>query len=354
MTQTIYSLFAFVVMISCIVLVHEWGHYAAGRLFGLIGTKFSLGFGPKLFSKTDRHGTEWRVAPFLLGGYVSFPGDDPENPPADGVKTLNSLKRWQRAVVVGAGPGINLVMAAALLAVIAGFWGFPVGRPIVQTVQANSAAATAGMQAGDRIRSIDGNKVVVANDVGANVLLHPGERMNIGFSRGDREMSADVTIGTTTFVDDDGNSAKVGVLGVTLPSSFRKAENPVEAVSQGVSDGAFLVKAQLETLKQVVTGRRSVMEMSGPIRIARMSAKTMSLGLMPFLYLMALISIAVAVMNLLPIPGLDGGHLATYAVEGTLRRDLPEAVSKRIIQAGFAIIACMGIFAITLDIVALS
>lgn len=354
MIQTIYALFAFVVMISCIVLVHEWGHYAAGRLFGLIGTRFSLGFGPKIFSRTDRHGTEWRVAPFLLGGYVSFPGDDPENPPAEGVKTLASLKRWQRAIVVGAGPGINLVMAALIFAFIAGVWGYPVAKPVVQTVQAGSAAAGAGIRPGDRIQTIDGNRIVVATDVGANVLLNPGKQVEVGFSRGDQQMKSRVTIGTSEFIDDDGNKAKIGVLGVTLPSAFKKASNPVEAMGQGISDGAFLVWAQFETLKQVVSGRRSVMEMSGPIRIARMSAKTMSLGLMPFLYLMAMISIAVAVMNLLPIPGLDGGHLATYAVEGTLRRDLPEAVSRRMVQAGFAIIACLGIFAITLDLVALS
>lgn len=354
MIQTLYAIFAFVVMISCIVLVHEWGHYAAGRMFGLIGTKFSLGFGPKIFSKVDRHGTEWRVAPFLLGGYVSFPGDDPENPPAPGVKTLASLKRWQRAVVVGAGPGINLVMAALIFAFIAGVWGYPVAKPIVQTVQPNSAAAAAGIRPGDRIDAIDGNRVVVATDVGANVLLHPGENMEVAYSRGDEKLRSQVRIGTSEFIDDDGNKAKIGVLGITLPSAFKKASNPFEAMSQGISDGTFLVWAQFETLKQVVTGKRSVMEMSGPIRIARMSAKTMSLGLMPFLYLMAMISIAVAVMNLLPIPGLDGGHLMTYAVEGTIRRDLPEAVSRRVIQMGFGIIACLGIFAITLDIIALS
>lgn len=352
--EIIYPLFAFVLMISIIVVIHEWGHYAAGRMFGLIGTHFSLGFGPKLFGWTDRKGTEWRFAPILLGGYVRFPGDEKDFVLKPGQKTLGTLPRWQRAVVVGAGPAINLVLAAVLFSVIAGFWGYPVGRPVVQTIQAGSPAATAGIKPGDTITAIDGNRVVVASDITQNVILRPGDVVPVSYSRGESQLSTSLKIGEREFRDDDGNPAKIGFLGVTLPTEFRKASNPVEALTQGVADGMFMTWAQLETMKQVVTGRRSVMEMSGPVRIAKMSARTLSLGFMPFLYLMAMISIAVGVMNLLPIPGLDGGHLATYAVEGVLNKDLPEKAAQRMMKIGLTIVACMGVFALTLDYIALT
>lgn len=353
-TTYLFPLLAFVTMISIIVLIHEWGHYRAGRLFGLIGTHFSLGFGPKLIGWKDRRGTEWRLSPFLIGGYVRFPGDDPKNPVPEGTVTLQSLKRWQRAVVVGAGPGINIVLAIALFSLIAGVWGYPVGRPLVQSVQAGSPAEKAGMQQGDLIRTIDGNRIVTGNDVSKNVMLHPGRSTTVTVDRDGTERSFSFPIGRREFVDDDGNKAEIGYLGVTMPTAYERAGNPVTAVVQGTSDGMFLTYAQLESLRQMVSGERSVRELSGPIKIARASAKAMSFGLMPFVYLMAMISIAVAVMNLLPIPGLDGGHLATYAVEGAIGRDLPEKVTKRLVAAGFTIIICLSIFAFTLDVVSLA
>lgn len=353
-TTYLFPLLAFVTMISIIVIIHEWGHYRAGRLFGLIGTHFSLGFGPKLMGWTDRRGTEWRLSPFLIGGYVRFPGDDEKKPAPAGTVTLQSLKRWQRAVVVGAGPGINIVLAIALFSLIAGVWGYPVGRPLVQSVEAGSPAAAAGLAKGDMIRSIDGNRIITGNDVGKNVMLHPGRQAKVVVERDGSERSFTFPIGRRQFVDDDGNKADIGYLGVMMPTEYQRAGDPITAVVQGTTDGMFLTYAQLESLRQMVSGERSVTELSGPIKIARASAKAMSFGLMPFVYLMAMISIAVAVMNLLPIPGLDGGHLATYAVEGVMGRDLPEKVTKRLVRVGLSLIVCLSVFAFTLDIVSLT
>jgi regulator of sigma E protease len=349
----LFPLVAFVTMISIIVLIHEWGHYRAGRLFGLVGTHFSLGFGKALVKWTDRRGTEWRIAPFLIGGYVRFPGDDEKKPVPEGTVTLQSLKRWQKAVVVGAGPGINIVLAVALFSVIAGVWGYPAGRPLVQSVEKGSPAAAAGLQGGDLIRRIDGNRIVTAADVPKNVVLHPGRMAEVVVDREGSERTFNFPIGRRVFEDDDGNKADIGFLGVMLPTVFERATNPVDAVVQGTKDGLFLTYAQLESLKQMVSGDRSVKELSGPIKIARASAKAMSNGMMPFVYLMAMISIAVAVMNLLPIPGLDGGHLATYAVEGALGRDLPEKVSMRLVQTGLALVVGLSILAFTLDLTSL-
>lgn len=353
MTEILFTLFSFVVMISAIVIIHEFGHYIAARAFGLIGTHFSLGFGPKIAAWTDRRGTEWRLAPFLLGGYVSFPGQDKKIPLEPGQKTLNALPRWQRAIVVGAGPGINLLLAVLLFSAIAAFWGYPVGRPILQSVTSGSPADKAGLAAGDRIVTFDGRRILTSNDLTQNIMLQPGGAIAVTYERGGQTEFTTVHLGQKTYRDPDGNPAKIGFMGVKVPSVFKKASNPVEAISQGVSDGAFMTWAQFETLHQIIQGRRSVTEMSGPVRIAKMSAHTMLLGLMPFLYLMAMISIAVGVMNLMPIPGLDGGHLATYAVESVLRRDLPEKAADRLVKIGLCIVGCLGVFAITMDIMSL-
>lgn len=354
MIDILSALAAFVVMISVIVVIHELGHYLAARMFGLIGTAFSLGFGPVLFKRTDKHGTEWRFSPFLVGGYVSFPGDNKDTPVPDDVLTLERLPRWKRAIVVGAGPGINLVLAAVLLATIAGVWGYPVGKPVVQTIAAQSAAERIGLQPGDELVQIGKTKIITATDVTRAVILHPGKTMLVTWDRAGQRMAQPAKLGSATYEDEDNSKAQIGVLGVTLPHEWQRATNPFEAISQGVTDGVFMTWAQVETLKQIVSGERSVTEMSGPIRIAKASARSMSLGLMPALYLMALISIAVGVMNLMPIPGLDGGHLATYAIEGMLQKDLPEPVKVNLVRFGFLAILCMSIGAIALDIHALA
>ena len=348
-----FVIFSFLLIISFIVVIHEYGHYAAGRAFGLIGTHFSLGFGKKLIGWTDKRGTEWRIAPILLGGYVRFPGDNPDVPLKPGQKTLKSLPRWQRAIVVGAGPGINLVLAAVLFAIIAGFWGYPVGKPIIQEVVEGTPAAQAGFIAGDRITAINGNKIVTPNDVTENTILRPNYTVKIDFLRNDEKKATNLKIGEKIFEDSDGNPAKIGFLGVVFNTEIKKASNPIEAMSQGVSDGVFMTWAQIENMRQIISGERSVTEISGPVRIARATAKSISLGLMPFLYLAGVISIAVAVMNLLPIPGLDGGHLAIYAVEGIIQKDLSEKSAERLARAGLTIVACLGIFALTLDYIAL-
>lgn len=350
----IYVVLAFVTIISIIVVIHELGHYLAARSVGLVARKFSLGFGKALFSRVDKHGTRWQVSPILLGGYVGFPGDDPKDPPREGELTLEALPRWKRAIVVGAGPGINFLLSAILFAVIAGGWGYPVGKPIVEQVVENSAAQSAGIQIGDRLTKIGSTDITVSNDVTRAVILKPGVRMNIEWERDGKPMTSSAVIGRQIYEDVDGASADVGILGVSMPQAWKKASNPIEALTVGVSDGIFMTWAQIESMKQMVTGERSVEELSGPIRIARASARNISLGLMPFLYFTALVSIAVGVMNLLPVPALDGGHLMTYAIEGTIRRDLPESTKKGMAMAGIGIIAMLGIFALTLDIRALT
>lgn len=347
------STFAFLLMISVIVTIHEWGHYRSARLFGLIGTTFSIGFGPKLFGRKDRHGTEWRVSPILLGGYVRFPGDGDEAV-APGTKTLNSLPRWQRAVVVAAGPVINLILAVLLLAYIAYDYGYPTGQPIVEKVEVNSPAAEAGFRPGDAIIKVNGNPIVDSMEASQMIMLHPNEALTFTIRRDDANLDLIALPSPHDYSDELGGHSVIGYLGITMPRAFERAETIGQALTKGVSDGLFTTYAQVKALSQIATGARSVTELSGPVRIAKLSSNSLEMGIIPFLYVMAMISIAVGIMNFLPVPGLDGGHLLTYAIEGALRRDIPEAVMKPLLRVGFACLILIGVFAIGLDMAALT
>lgn len=353
MTEIPFAIFAFVLMISVIVTIHEYGHYQAARWFGLIGTHFSIGFGRKIAGWTDKRGTEWRIAPLLIGGYVKFPDDNPDGP-KEGDVTLKSLPRWQRAIVVGAGPGINLLLAALIFALIAYAYGYPAGRPVVTGVISGSPAAAAGIMPGDEITSFNGSRIVMAADVRQHIMIQPNKSVEIEIVRNSNVQKITAKLSEKNVHDDIGNSAKIGFLGVELPQAYERSPTISAALTKGVNDGLFSIYVQFTTMHQIITGERKIMELSGPIRMAKMSAHTLSLGLLPFLYLMALISIAVGIMNLLPIPGLDGGHLLTYAAEGVMRRDLPEAAAQLLIRCGFVIIISMGVLGITLDVIALS
>jgi regulator of sigma E protease len=348
-----YNVFAFLVMISIIVTVHEYGHYAAARIFGLVGTHFSIGFGPKIASWTDRKGTEWRIAPILLGGYVKFPEGTPETL-KPGQKTLVSLPRWQRAIVVAAGPGINFLLAGVLFAAIAYFYGYPTGRPIITQVTASSPAAAAGLKVGDQITRIDGARILLASDVTQRVIMYPGRTVTIDLLRNGMPVKTTATLASKPYDDGLGNRAQIGQLGVQMPQSYERSPSLYEAATRGVADGVFTVSSQVISLYQIATGQRQIIEMSGPVRIAKMAGHTMSLGLLPFLYLMAMISASVGLINILPVPVLDGGHIATYAVEAVIRRDIPERVAQALLGVGIVLISALGILAITLDTIALS
>lgn len=349
----LYIAFAFVVTISTIVIAHELGHYSAARCFGLIGTRFSIGIGPKIWGWRDKRGTEWRFSPFLIGGYVAFPEDENDEI-KPGQKTLRSLPRWQRFIVVAAGPTTNFAMAILLFSLIAGIYGYPAGRPVIQNVIAGSPAAEAKLRAGDEIQNINGRRVITANDVTQNIMLAGGQKVTITFTRENQRRITFAKLQSREIETGDGNKAEIGYLGVSLPQSFQKATSVSDALSRGLKDSAFLTWAQIESFRQIITGQRSMLDLSGPIRIAKMSAHSMSLGLMPYLYIMAILSTAIGFMNILPIPAFDGGHLFTYIIEAIVGRDLPESAQEIIGRIGVSIIILLMFFAIMLDIIALS
>ncbi|AXK43752.1 M50 family metallopeptidase [Erythrobacter aureus] len=354
MTDFLIAFVAFILMVSTIVSIHEFGHYLAARSFGLIATHFSVGFGPALLSWKDKRGTEWRIAPFLIGGYVKFAGDDEGVEVKPGQKRLNDLPRWPRAAVVAAGPGINFVLAGLLLAGIAYFYGYPAGQPVVESVMPDSPAAEAGLREGDVITRFNNNEIITAYDVRQRIMIAPGETVVIDVDRYGSDYSLTATLNAVSHDDGFGNVSRIGELGVTLPRAFERSPSVGAALTKGVSEGLFVTYSQFMALKQIVTGQRPVVELSGPVRIAKMSGHTISMGFMPFLYMMAILSIGVGIINLLPIPALDGGHLATYAIEGITGRELNAQLAKALTGVGIVVIILFGVLGLSLDYIALS
>ncbi len=354
MIDLLVAFVAFILMVSTIVTIHEFGHYIVARSFGLVATHFSVGFGRPLLARTDKKGTEWRIAPFLLGGYVKFAGDDDDAPLRPGQKRLVDLPRWPRACVVAAGPAINFILAGFLLAGIAYFYGYPAGQPVVESVIPDTPAAEAGILDGDEVTAFDGAEIVTAYDIRQRIMIAPGDEVLIELERNGEPLTVTAQLNAVTHDDGLGNVSRIGQLGINLPHAFEKSPTIGAAVTEGISQGLFVTYSQIMALKQIGTGQRPVTELSGPVRIAKMSGQTISMGIMPFLYMMAILSIGIGLLNLLPIPALDGGHLATYALEGIIGRDLNPQIAKGAAVVGLTIIVLLGVLGLTLDAVALS
>ncbi len=342
------TVLAFIAVIGPLVFVHELGHYLVGRWCGVKAEAFSIGFGPEIAAWVDKRGTRWRLGALPLGGYVKFKGDmnaasqsDPrwlELPASERAESFPAKPLWQRAVIVAAGPMVNFLFAALLLGGLAYWQGNPESPPVVGAVAGGSAAQAAGLKPGDRIVSIMGRQVDSFSDISAIVMLRPNELLSYRIDRKGREIALDIAAGTRIEKDRFGNIYRIGQLGVqSAPIVFR----PVkiwEAPGIGVRHGVQIFKSTIDGLGQIITGRRSVKEMGGPLKIAEISGQAVSLGFVSFLFFMAAISINLGFINLLPIPMLDGGHLLFYAIEGIQRRPVSPNAQEWAYRSGLALL----------------
>ena len=340
------TILAFVLIVGPLVFVHELGHYLAGRLFGVKAEAFSIGFGREIVGVTDRRGTRWKLGWLPLGGYVRFAGDmNPASqpdaawlalPPAERNRTFQAKPVWQRAISVAAGPIVNFLVAVAILGGFAVAFGDARNPPIVQALQPGSPAARVGLQPGDRVTALGGRSVDSFDEMVRYVRLRAGETIRIDFVRGDQQQARAITIGTERERDRFGNEFAMGRLGI---AGGRPVLVPVrwwQAPLAGVRQTAEVTRFIIDTLGQFITGRRSIKEMSGPIGTARVAGQQLSLGIIDFVGLAALISINLGFINLLPVPMLDGGHLLFYAVEAVRRRPLEPRVQEWAFRGGLA------------------
>ncbi|HEY7006151.1 MAG TPA: RIP metalloprotease RseP [Sphingomicrobium sp.] len=346
-------LVAFICALGPLVFFHELGHYLVGRLFRIPAETFSIGFGHELLGWTDRQGTRWKVAWIPLGGYVKFVGDmTPASNPAELEQIPPELRDkafqlrpvWQRFLVVLAGPLANFLIAIAIFTAFFASIGMPSTSTAVVEVQEGSAAAEAGIHPGDRILSVGGRETSTFDDVSNIVVIRPGAQTVVEVARQGKVLQLPVTIKSAEISDRFGQKYQVGRLGILGGEQAYTKVPAWRLVPAATVYTLKITRSMMDGLWQIVTGRLGTNEVGGPIKIAQVAGQQAALGVLPFVQLLALFSINLGFINLLPVPMLDGGHLFFYTVEAIRRRPLSARALDWAFRGGLAIILALVAF----------
>jgi regulator of sigma E protease len=360
----------FLFVLSLVVFFHELGHFLVARLCGVRVLTFSIGFGPELAGFNDRYGTRWKIAAIPLGGYVKFFGDENAGsaPDASRLQTMNEGDRAlsfhfqpvrKRAAIVVAGPLANFLLAIVIFAGIFMIYGKQTMNTRVDSVQADSAAAAAGFQPGDVVLAINGQPVDDFTQMKRIVSESAGEPLEIVVQRGSTKQNLKAT--PTGLGEKDsffGNVCRTGTLGIQHSPGpedleFRPIPLP-QAVGMGAKVSWDVIDQTLGYIGCVIIGRKAADQLGGPIRIAQISGQVASIGFTPLVHLAAVLSISIGLINLFPIPLLDGGHLLFYSIEAVRGRPLSERAQEVGFRIGLAIVIMLMIFATFNDIVHLT
>jgi regulator of sigma E protease len=341
-----FTVLVFVAVIGVLVFVHEFGHYYTARLLGVRSEAFSIGFGREIAGWTDRSGTRWKLGWLPLGGYVKFAGDlNAASQPDATIEDTPLHQReglfhfaplWKKSLITFAGPAVNFLLAILIFAVFFVVYGRIETPSVIAAVQPGSAAAAAGIVAGDRIVAIDGRRIATFEDILKRVTLNTGEPMAVGVARDGVVRTLDVRPKVVFETDRFGNRYQSGRLGLQSGRPDYRPVSVFAAIPAAVSQTAYITSASLQGLWQVISGRRSVKELGGPIKMAQLSGQQATMGIATLIAFVATISINLGFMNLLPVPMLDGGHLFLYALEAIRRKPLGQRVQELAFMSGFA------------------
>jgi regulator of sigma E protease len=330
---------------------------------------FSIGFGTELFGFYDRQGTRWRIAAIPLGGYVRFHGDDSaaSTPDRRAMAAMSPDEKrvsfflqpvWKRAAIVAAGPIANFILAILIFAAVFLVYGRQVTSARVDAVQAGSAAEVAGFKPGDVVLAIDGREIESFADMQRLVSAAPGETLKIAIDRGGARLTLTATPLLKEIKDNFGNGHHIGVLGITRAATpadvTTQRYGPLEALKLGVDETWFVVERTLGYIVGIVMGRESADQLGGPIRIAQISGQVATVSFAALLHLTAVLSVSIGLLNLFPVPLLDGGHLLFYAIEAVRGRPLSDKAQEVGFRIGLALVLMLMIFATWNDIVHLT
>jgi regulator of sigma E protease len=345
-------LVGFVLALGPLVFFHELGHYLVARTFGIPAETFSIGFGREIVGWTDRQGTRWKVGWLPLGGYVKFVGDmSPASNPAELDSIPPELRDrafqlrpvWQRFLVVLAGPAANFLLAILIFAAFFMALGAP-RTNIVGTVSPGSAAAEAQLRPGDKILSVADRDTPNFDDVRSVVMLRPGETVPLRFERDGVVHELAVHLRSDKVTDQFGQSFERGLLGVYPTTGVLQRLPDYQALPEATRYTFLITRSMIDGLAQMITGRRGAEDVGGPIKIAQIAGQQASLGALPFVQLIALFSINLGFINLLPVPMLDGGHLFFYSIEAVRRRPLSARALDWAFRGGLAVILLLVVF----------
>jgi regulator of sigma E protease len=355
----------FLFVLTVVVFFHELGHFLIARWNGVRVLVFSIGFGRELIGFNDRHGTRWKLSAIPLGGYVKFFGDEnaASVPDQAAAAAMNAAERREsfvhqpvgpRAAIVVAGPVANFVLAIAIFAALFMVFGKQSTAARVESIQADSAAAAAGFQPGDLVLSINGRSVDSFAEMQRIVSTSAGETLVIEVDRGGTRVTLKAVPALKEVKDNFGNVHRMGVLGISrsIAPTEMKSEpvNPFTAVWLGVKETWTIIETTLSYVGRIVVGRDNADQLGGPIMIAQVSGQVATLGIAAVMHFVAVLSVSIGLLNLFPVPLLDGGHLLFYAVEFLRGRPLSERAQEIGFRIGFALVAALMVFATKNDI----
>lgn len=359
----------FLFVLTIVVFFHELGHFLVARWAGVKVLTFSLGFGPELAGFNDRHGTRWKISAVPLGGYVKFFGDDSEasTPSSEALAKMTAEERegsfhhkkvGPRAAIVAAGPIANFLLAIVIFAGMSLYFGKPSSIPRVDGLQPDGVAASAGFKVGDVVISIDGRGVESFADMQRIVATSAGSALVFRVKRDGAEATLTATPALKVVKDLFGNSHKIGVLGIEYKGGPNDAKSsPVgllEALKLGIDQVWFIVAGTFRFFAALFVGAGSAEDVGGPLRIAQLSGQAASLGFQFVLQLCAALSVSIGLLNLFPVPLLDGGHLLFYVVEAVRGRPLSERAQEMGFRIGLGLVLMLMVFATYNDILHLA
>ncbi|MGZ2456689.1 regulator of sigma E protease [Rhizobium anhuiense] len=343
----------------------RWATISSGAGAAFASLPISVGFGPEIFGFTDRHGTRWKISVIPLGGYVRFFGDEDASskPDADKLAAMSEedrarsfagAKLWKRAATVAAGPIANFLLAIAIFTVLFSVYGRMIADPVVAEVKPDGAAAAAGILPGDLLVAIDGNKVETFDDVRRYVSIRPSQKIVVTIERGGEKLDLPMVPQRTDQTDQFGNKIELGQIGIVTnqqAGNFRlKTYTPLEALQEGVIQTRDIVTGTFKYIGNIFAGTMRADQLGGPIRVAQASGQMATLGIGAVLQLAAMLSVSIGLLNLMPVPVLDGGHLMFYAVEAVRGKPLGSTAQEIAFRIGLAMILTLMVFTTWNDI----